>query len=99
MQCFHYFFNVVLECSCQSTKIADVLYMKPDSPNNAMSVKWIEPAPDCRGQSIHSVTTSPPNVKPGASFGTGLHSVWYTYIMDGGMRFQCSASFVVKGMF
>ena len=86
----------IQKCSCQSTKIAGVLYMNPDSPNNKMSVNWIEPKPDCPGQSIQSVTIFPSNIKPGASFGIGLHSVWYTYVMNGGMRLQCSATFKVN---
>ncbi len=93
---FHYNFYAISECSCQNTR--KFVYMKPDSPNYRMSVSWVEPKPNCPGQKINQTTTNPPNVKPGASFGIGVHSVWYSYLMSSGVRVQCSANIEVKGI-
>ena len=71
--------------------------MQPDSPNNQMNVSWVEPKPNCQGQTI-ARTTIQPNVKPGASFGLGMHTVWYTYEMSSGMTVHCSATFDIKGI-
>lgn len=84
----------VRKCFCQSNKMS--LVMKPDSPNGQVSVNWIEPKPNCPNQKIVQTTTTPPNIKPGASFGVGKHTVTYVYEMSSGMRVQCSAEIDVK---
>jgi hypothetical protein len=57
----------------------------------------MEPKPTCPGQQVVRNTIQP-NVKPGASFGVGNHTILYSYNMTNGINVQCTAAIEVKGM-